>query len=491
MGLSVMPSHVVDSSGPGPGFYTMSPSPEPYYEDNVSTFFSDNVTFELMNAMGYDYEREVKGDFVDVQEDDDLGPAHVAYPYLTISSKADYTEELREHLKDLNVEEPEVLGWRHWDRDQTETRPLLWLHIHKEAGTFACLAAVVNGERIVAPSVNCNWKAFDLIWQGTCNATVCDGSSRGGVGSRNFHASTCQNRALYFSRGNYTFGAIEREFHKEDLCPDFRYGTALREPLAALASKVIFDTKNLYVTAASYGVAVPDQKVFELGWFKEFLNVVFNSSSEDAVYTDPEESVYGLPAWKLLDNYKIRAILGDEAFNVGPGQINVLHLRKAIERLNRFDFIKIIDRPSAGEWNGTSRTINWDAGIGQRYNSHPHEHIFDEEVRDRLMELNKYDVALFNHYAGYLNTSGQAGTTLDPSAFLRSELEEAASSFLEGEAESQPPSGAIRAEAGASPRLAKRKWPIVEDMGSVSGAFDRAEPKVLLDVDGNMALKKR
>lgn len=492
LSVSVIPPHVLDGSGPGPGFYSLSPSSEPY-EDNHTSFYPDRLTFDLMNATSYMYDREIEADFLDV-DDGEVGlvdaangsEAHVAFPYLNISSKLDYTDELREHLRLLNVKEPKELGWRHWD--STETRPLLWLHIHKEAGTFACLAAVVNGERIVAPSVNCNWKAFDLIWQGTCNATVCDGNSRGGVGSRNFRPTTCQSRALYFARGNYTFGAIEREFHKEDLCPDFRYGTALREPLAALASKVVFDTKNLYATAASYGVAMPEQKVFELGWFKEFLNVVFNSSSEDAVYSDPTEAVYGLPAWKLLDNYKIRAVLGDDAFNVGPGQINVVHLRKAIERLNRFDFIKIIDRPNAGEWNGTSRTIRWDAGIGQRYNSHPHEHIFDEEVRDRLLDINKYDVALFNHYAGYLNVS-QAG--LDTSPFLWSMEEEAASSFLEGEGESQLPSGMIKAEADASARLAKRKRPIVEDMGSVSSAFDEAELKVLLGVDGNMVIKKR
>lgn len=312
-----------------------------------------------------------------------------SYPYLKLGlDRRMYFPVLRTHLDELHTASTAILAWR--GRYAAQNRPLIWLHVHKEAGTFVCLAAVVNGEKVIAPSRNCNWKVYDVMWSGHCNATECDGESHKGIGARDFRPPTCQQRSHYFEKWNFTFGAIERELHREDICPQFRYGTALRRPLLALESTVFFETKNLFNTAIKYGVEVPSgRRRFELDWFKAFLKAVFD---------DPNPApAYGLPAWKYLDNFKIRVVLGDDAFNEGPGQIGPTHLQLAIDRLSKFNYVKLLDTTDEW-WDGTSVQLGWKRPVSAKQNFHQRESLFDDETTNYLMSLNQYDQQLYEYF---------------------------------------------------------------------------------------------
>lgn len=312
-----------------------------------------------------------------------------SYPYLKLGmDRRLYFPVLRGHLDQLRTEQTGGLAWR--GTTPSAQRPLIWMHVHKEAGTFVCLAAVVNGEKVVAPSRNCNWKKYDVMWAGNCNATECSGEGEKGIGARFFKPPTCKMRLAYFTKWNFTFGSVERELHREDICPQFRYGTALRRPLLALESTVFFETKNLFTTAIKYGVEVPSgRRRFELDWFKALIHAVFDNPNP--------ESAYGLPAWKFLDNYKIRIILGDKAFNVGPGQVGPQHLQLAIERLSKFDVVKLLDTNDEW-WDGTSNELRWRRPVTAKQNFHQRESLFDEETTNYLMSLNKYDQQLYEHF---------------------------------------------------------------------------------------------
>lgn len=323
-------------------------------------------------------------------------------PYLKLGPDSDsYVFVMQQYVWKNKIMPSRGVAWREavlgHSPEAYQTRPLLWLHIHKEAGTFACLAAAANGERVVAPSTNCNWKDYDVMWSDECTWNGCDGTGVGGIGSKTPNIPTCQDRLEYFQRWNFTFGAIEREMHGKDLCNQFRYAVAIREPLHSIESKALFEIKLLKNTAQMVGVST--SKSFKLSWFKELLDkVFFENRTMPGPYT-------GLPGWKFLDNFKIRSVLGEEAFNLGPGEITEEHLRKATTRLQLFDLVKVLDvEASEKDWDGTSSELGWEQRVRHRLNQRttgrkPKAMVFDEEAKKKLEEINKWDIQLFKHFS--------------------------------------------------------------------------------------------
>lgn len=258
------------------------------------------------------------------------------------------------------------LGWR----DSTSVGPILWLHIHKELGTFTCWSALRNGERIVTPSTNCNWMAYDSMWP---NPYAPERS----IGDHS-DSPPCDFRTKYFRKWNFTFGAIEREFHQGDFCHGFRYGVILRDPRASIMSSIAW-----YF-----------QKKFNLRKFKAWL---------DKLFRDPVNTpVHGRQFWKLFDNYKVRVILGEDAFNLGPGQIREDHLRRAEARLSKFDFVRTVGCNGTNEvWDGSSDAFGWSA-LSTRVqvaNKNPYGKFvaLDGDTSAKLQHINMYDHRLFEH----------------------------------------------------------------------------------------------
>merc|ERR1712187_561178 len=98
---------------------------------------------------------------------------------------------------------------------------------------------------------------------------------------------------------------------------------------------------------------------------------------------------YGMPAWKYFDNFKIRMILGDVAFNLPPGGIGEEHLRLAIRRLGSFAVVRTFS--AAKRWDGTLPEIGWNLSVAQSnvMNSRPP---FGQGLEQWLLHLNRYDV---------------------------------------------------------------------------------------------------
>merc|ERR1719188_1095275 len=84
------------------------------------------------------------------------------------------------------------------------------------------LAEDKAGERVVRPQANCNWRPRD------------------GFKDSGYWADppSCNERHMYFQRGGFTYGQIERELHPDDVnCGGhFGYGVFMREPIDLMHS---------------------------------------------------------------------------------------------------------------------------------------------------------------------------------------------------------------------------------------------------------------
>lgn len=285
-----------------------------------------------------------------------------------------YSSELKDFvLRTINLQVP--LEWRTLGVGQ---RPLLWLHIHKMAGSFTCAIAAANGERIVAPSENCNWLEHDHFW----------GVS--GIGRPDRKQITCIERAAYFRQWKFTFGMIEREMTDADFCSQFRYGTVLREPLSYLSS--ILGSERAFIRQAAEHFGFKLDNNYNL---TAFLRSAFDFASPNGVAPRSPEHEFGIPGWKFLDNFMIRIILGSGAFNLGRGRINKTHLDRAIQRLQEFDVVHVI-RPTNG-WTGLSPQVGWNLTTQSKVNVGQDDPPSDETTT-LLKQLNRYDVKLFEYF---------------------------------------------------------------------------------------------
>jgi len=104
------------------------------------------------------------------------------------------------------------------------SRPMMWIHIHKNAGTTMCALAHKNGEKVVTPHFNCNWRGHDQAFL---------------TGKHRF--TSCDTRQQKFADQGATWGQIEREVHSDDFCEGFEYGIMLRDPVEHAVSSTRFD----------------------------------------------------------------------------------------------------------------------------------------------------------------------------------------------------------------------------------------------------------
>jgi len=171
---------------------------------------------------------------------------------------------------------------------------MVFVHVHKAAGSFMCGMASLNSERIVEPGVNCNWVLHDDFKQMGDGVRV-----------------TCEERAEQFS--NVSWAHIEREFTDQDFCPQhFDYVTVLREPVGLAQSEVNFRNFSVGELEASLGCT-------------EGLEPCDESHKDDNV-----------PLWKFLDNFQVRMLGGMETWKLPPGGVLPKHKDKVVKLLERF-----------------------------------------------------------------------------------------------------------------------------------------------------------
>jgi len=278
------------------------------------------------------------------------------------------------YLASEGVKEPYP---RQIGKRDANTKPLIWLHIHHELGTGLCITAIANGDRAVVPSTNCGWKKFDGFPQ---------------LGAKIPAAPSCEVRSEFFKQWGFTLGMIEREMYESDFCDGYRYATVLRDPVDYLDSIAQFEYEMMVDIHGELGETERPDYYDTVSL--DMLTKVFKSGSFVPKDGNPDNFFYG---WQLLDNFHIRAILGEDAYRVGPGKITSDHLKKAQERLSKFEFVKVLE-PGA-TWDGTSKMLGWRGVLEKPANN---RYGYDRYLKDGalafLKELNVHDIALYNSF---------------------------------------------------------------------------------------------
>eukprot|EP00927_Polykrikos_kofoidii_P052175 TRINITY_DN4595_c0_g1_i1.p1 TRINITY_DN4595_c0_g1~~TRINITY_DN4595_c0_g1_i1.p1 ORF type:complete len:340 (+),score=46.01 TRINITY_DN4595_c0_g1_i1:105-1124(+) len=240
----------------------------------------------------------------------------------------------------------------------TRERPVLWVHIHKSGGTFMCQLAAIAGEHVIpTKDTNCNWAGHDLY--------VDSGFPQKGV--------TCAERVYYFKSMGVSWGQLEHEIWDSCLCwDDFFYGTMLRSPIGLMRSMMNYHPHH----------------------GKAFVQDVQN----ELLYPSPSSLTQNV-TWKFMDNFQIRVLAS--AMEVPAGKITIEHFDKARRVLDGMNVVaRLEDLPNIG--GDLFSRLGWSpdmaAYVGMPRN--PSDHVFDftQEEAEMLLELNKFDVALYESY---------------------------------------------------------------------------------------------
>jgi len=254
-------------------------------------------------------------------------------------------------------------------------KPVIWIHVHKNAGSTICQLARANNESIVAEKAdgdgNCNWVQHDEEIQ--INASS--------------HTS-CADRSHAFATHQWTFGMIEREVHEDDICEGFMYGTLLREPV-------------------SHALSFANYELIDVARDLECLRSGALSCDQWMFIRRPESwgnvSYPTVQSWIVFDNYQVRTLLGEDGLKIPPGQVTEQHARKVIAMLSKFDLVSLVEELDGAMPRMLGDTLGWrntsvpHANTKMPYESIPRKPISDQDMA-YLEELNKIDRIVFDYF---------------------------------------------------------------------------------------------
>jgi len=256
---------------------------------------------------------------------------------------------------------------RQW---QNGRKPVMWVHVHKNAGTSMCHLAK-GKERVVEPS------------DGTCNSRdLHDTFYPDGLGQKR-QWTTCEERAKYFFRGRFTWGQLERELNPGDYCKDdFIYGITLRHPIARIESYANWNSK-----------AVKGEQ------WKDFMICIQAKDASECPAFDGSAVSQANRGYQLWDNLNIRVLLGYDVFKLPPGGVNTSHLSEAIRLLKQFDLVLTLEGFSSELAQQKMRKVlGWAGTRHERGNSHRTVE-FTKAQRSAWARLNHLDIQLYFHFA--------------------------------------------------------------------------------------------
>jgi hypothetical protein len=284
------------------------------------------------------------------------------------------------------VRKPAILGRKELQRPQRfpieiRKKPLIWLHVHKVAGTFMCSMAKRNHETVARPENNCNWMGHD-------------GFRLSGKPSAR---RSCSKRAKMYRENGFTYGQIEREIHDDEACDKFSYGVMFREPVGLAQSLMNYELwyqVNQEHNDYEYPFLnfPPDVAV----WLKDKIDAKAVPGNQ-------------LAPWAWLDNFQTRFLAN--AFDVPAGQITKEHLSRARAFLKKNDFTVSVleDLSSTGAqlfqeigwtWDKDVLNNNSTASLDDILKNNPSQKTgqrsFTPEEKEYLRNLNKYDLELYN-----------------------------------------------------------------------------------------------
>merc|ERR1711879_199874 len=84
-------------------------------------------------------------------------------------------------------------------------------------------------------------------------------------------------------------------------------------------------------------------------------------------------------------------------------KIGPWHLERAKAVLERFTFVKTVGPPGVSFWDGRSGELGWNCkykdGVKRRIGNYPNVSKLDTLAKVLLLNINRYDVQLFHHFA--------------------------------------------------------------------------------------------
>lgn len=259
---------------------------------------------------------------------------------------------------------------------ESKRQPVMWFHIHKSAGSLMCDEAKHMGEKIVQPSLYCASDVFH-DWYVPGDAKTQTQSS----------GQTCADRASMF-RDEFTWNSIERQLDTGDLCFNkFIYATIIRETIDRAESQVNYE----YPQNTEHILHCLDEAVkANTGETPSCLMPAMSNA------TRPISKRFG---WLFLDNYVIRLLGGVDTMMLPPGGVNSSHLLNAISVLSQFDLVIPFDElHSEGAKAEMDGVLGWHPRESVEVRVTSHEKRFTQEERQLLRSINKFDMALYNHF---------------------------------------------------------------------------------------------
>jgi hypothetical protein len=267
-------------------------------------------------------------------------------------------------------------------------KPVIWVHVHKSAGTIMCLLAQENGEAVVQPHANCNRVPFDD------NHRLQRDAEQASIGHPDF--LSCAERGKHLGEQNYTWAQIERPIESHDFCRKlFFYGIALRDPLDIAESILNYDDR------AEIGV-----RHLCNSNYKECLGCLESGDQTDqckAHIADPSTE----NLWVYFDNFLVRNLGGKEIMNLPPGGVTSEHAELAIQTLNLFDLVTLVEDIRSPETHHIFEAkFGWSAAkvSAQRIQDvyQKHTKTFSEEEKAVIHKRNEHDYRVYNHFKAQL-----------------------------------------------------------------------------------------
>lgn len=251
-------------------------------------------------------------------------------------------------------------------------KPMIWVHVHKSAGTTMCHLAFLNREK-VPPNCNCNWKGHD-------------GWHQLGLGAH----TSCENRTRLFQEHKWTWTQIEREIQPDDFCEGFAYGVNLRDPVKLAVSWINHEMQKGHIENAS-SVATWHQQGNDC---KETVELV----------ECPGQPIGKLPSWLILDNFMVRFLLGTEGMQIPPGQVTEDHADRVIKILSKFEVVGIVEELYQRSHRELFQDeLGWKVPIkgrrASRANHRAHSITqFPESFLAYVRETTKMDAKVYEHF---------------------------------------------------------------------------------------------
>jgi hypothetical protein len=271
--------------------------------------------------------------------------------------------------------------------DLKNKKPMVWFHIQKAAGSWVCQRANEH-EMLTYPSINCNMKA--------------EGDDASSLG-KEVYTLDCEERAEIFQNLNATWTHIERDWRDIDLrCPQFLYGTMLREPSNLMTSNLHF--RNIKVGGVKAVVDyIHGRGGMNLDWVSRLII--------------PRSRRYPVgPAlnFRLFDNVMVRLLNGLEGWHTPAGQVSQQQFEHAKQVLDTMDVVMILEHLDRDLiqlkkrwWAGGPEGVENPKEVGKETDNRANttkkpkqdslRTLLSPSYYQELMEINKHDVALYKY----------------------------------------------------------------------------------------------